>query len=203
MSTEVVLEKVILSYPHLVTPWAGRQNQQASYNCAFIIPSTFTQWPQIQEAANEAVTGFFGASVPENLKMPWLNKFLQPQVVKADQPYAGCYVMNAKDNNYKPEVVDQNIQPIPDMRVKAELWPGCIVNALVNFYAFNNSGNMGVGLGLKKVQLVDNTSEGLIRLGGDQKEASEVFKAVPGAPPATAPAGPVAPGVPGGQQAPW
>lgn len=194
MATDIVLREVILSYPHLVTPWSGQANQEASYNCAFIFPKEFTQWSEIQECVNNATLNKFGAQPPSNLKLPWLNRYLQPSVVKEGQPYAGCYVINAKSDR-KPELLDSNVEPLADMVAKSALFAGCIVNAYVNFYGYNTAGNVGVGTGLRKIQLVDNQSSKIIRLGGDEKAAGDVFQAIPGAPPATAP-------VPGGPQTP-
>ncbi len=193
MATDIVMERVILSYPHLVTPWAGRQGNDPKYNCAFILPQDFAQWPQVQECVNNAILNKFGATPPDNLKLPWLNKFLQPSIVKGG-PYNGLYTFNANaDTARKPELLDQNVQPMSDMVAKSALFGGCIVNGYVNFYGYNNAGNVGVGVGLRKIQLVDN--QNVIRLGEGDKPAEEVFKAVPGAPPPTAqvPGGPAAP----------
>ncbi len=202
MSTEIVLQNVILSYPHLITPWTSRTDKEPNYNCAFICPPDWQQWPQLQDCVNCAIANKFGANVPQNLKLPWLNRFLQPSQVK-DGPYVGWYVINSVSDR-KPELLDQNVQVVPDMKAKGEFFAGCFVNAFVNFYGYANSGNVGVGTGLRKIQMVDNTSDRVIRLGEGDKPASEVFQAIPGAPAPTAPPGaPVTPGAPGGSNPPW
>ena len=199
MSTELVLFDVILSYPHLVTPWTSRTDKEPNYNCAFIFPKDWAQWPEIQDCVNNAIANKFGANVPQNLKLPWLNRYLQASLVK-DGPYQGFYTINSVSDR-KPELLDQNVQVVPDMRAKSEFFAGSIVNAFVNFYGYANSGNVGVGTGLRKIQMVDNTSDRVIRLGEGDKPASDVFKAIPGAPaPMTTPGAPGAPGTP---DVPW
>ena len=198
MSTDIVLSNVILSYPHLITPWAGQQNQEPKYNCAIIFPQNFGQWGELQQCVENAKMNKWGANAPQNLKLPWLNRYLQPNVLK-EGPYAGCYVINANGDR-KPQLVDANVQEVKDMVAKSVFFAGAIVNVYVNFYGYSTSGNNGVGTGLRMVQLVDNVN--VTRLDGDTKEASEVFKTIPGAPAPTtavpgAPLGAVPGAVPG------
>lgn len=68
--------------------------------------------------------------------------------------YAGVYFINvgAKESN-KPQVVDQNVQPILD---QTKLYSGCYGRVSVNLYAYNYNGTKGVGAGkgLNHVQLI-------------------------------------------------
>lgn len=197
MATQIVLSNVILSFPHLTTPWSGRPDIEPGYSCNVILPQDWPQWPEVQAAVDEAIHAKFGATKPANLKLPWLTKILQPKQIKEGQ-YAGCYFMSPGDKRNKPQLVDQNVQPIPDLKVKEVLFPGCIVNVYVGFYGYGTPGDGGVGVGLNSVQLVNNQVEPLQEGGGTP--ASEVFQAVPGAP---APLTPTAPGsIPPGVGAP-
>ena len=192
MATQMVLKNVILSFPHLVTPWSGRPDIELGYSCNVILPQDFPQWNELQACVQEAITAKFGATQPANLKMPWLSKILQPKQIK-DGKYAGCYYLSPSDKRSKPAVVDQNVQPIPDLQVKEKLFAGCIVNVYVGFYGYGTAGDGGVGVGLNSVQLVNDQVEPLQEGGGIS--ASEVFQAVPGAPAPLAPVPGVAPPV--------
>ena len=177
MPTDLVLQRVIIRYPHLDVPWTGNPTYEADYQCQLIIPQNWAQWEQLQAAVNEAIAAKFGANVPQHLKLPWLNKYLQPKLQDSG-PYQGCYFLGAKGKGTKPAVVDANVQPIPDLQIKATIFSGCIVNAYVNFGGYGTT-DAGVGCYLKSIQLIDNTEQAIPDAGGDP---TAVFKAVPGAP---------------------
>jgi hypothetical protein len=194
MSRDIVLQGVILSYPHLFTPRIVQQGQDPKFSANFILPANF-DWSQVQAAVQEAINEKWGANVPPNLKMPWdtvpaLDKNNQPA------PHAGEYFLKSNcQADSRPQVVDQNVNPIID---QSQIFAGCIVNAYVQAYGYDKQVNKGVSLGLNAIQLVDNVN--VTRMGGGGRDATEVFQAVPGSPAPTAPA--AAPGVPGGAPAP-
>lgn len=65
-----------------------------------------------------------------------------------DPTYKGCYFMNAS-STFKPEVVDENRELILD---SSELYSGIYGRACVNFFAYNHTGNRGIGCGLQNLQ---------------------------------------------------
>jgi hypothetical protein len=186
MSRDIVLQGVILSYPHLFTPRIVQQGQDPKFSANFILPANF-DWSQVQAAVQEAINEKWGANVPPNLKMPWdtvpaLDKNNQPA------PHAGEYFLKSNcQADSRPQVVDQNVNPIID---QSQIFAGCIVNAYVQAYGYDKQVNKGVSLGLNAIQLVDNVN--VTRMGGGGRDATEVFQAVPGSPAPTA--APVAPG---------
>ena len=177
MPTDIVLKNVVIRYPHLDAPWTGNPTIDADYQAQLILPQTFAQWEELQAAVNEAIATKFGANVPQHLKLPWLNRYLQPNT-QADGPYQGCYYINAKGKGTKPVVVDGQVQPIPDLQIKQAVFSGCIVYAYVNFGAYQVS-DAGVGTYLKSIQLVNNQVEPIADAGSDP---ANVFQAIPGAP---------------------
>lgn len=65
-----------------------------------------------------------------------------------DPTYRGCYFINAT-STFKPEVVDENRELILD---SSELYSGIYGRASVNFFAYNHTGNRGIGCGLQNLQ---------------------------------------------------
>ena len=183
MATDLVLYNVIIRYPHLAEPWTGKPTIDPDYQANLIIPQDFAQWEQVQASVNEAIAGKWGTNVPQNLKLPWLNRYLQPEV-QADGPYIGCYTLKAKGKGTKPGVVDPDGQTIPDLQIKQLIFSGCIVNAYVNFGAYQVT-DAGVGVYLQGVQLVSNNVE---RIADAGRDVTQVFKAIPGAPAPLTPA---------------
>ena len=63
-----------------------------------------------------------------------------------DAAYKGCYFINASATpDYPPRVVDKDKQEIID---PSEVYSGCYCQAVINLYAYNRSGNRGIGVGL-------------------------------------------------------
>ena len=70
-------------------------------------------------------------------------------------------------------VVNAQRQPIID---PDDVYSGCYVNMAVEFYAYSNSGNKGIGASLIGVQKVKDGD----RLGGEPPKAEDVFGVVGG-----------------------
>lgn len=178
-----VIEGVIIRYPHLVEPWTSNPSQyEADYNCQLILPADWAGWQGLQDLVNQAISEKFGANTPANLKLPWLNKFLQPNQ-QPDGPYQGCYYINASGKGTKPFVVGPDNVELNDLQVKTLIFSGCKVNALLGFYGY--PGGPGVGTALNGIQLLDNTLE---RIPDAGRNVTDAFKAIPGAPPIVQPA---------------
>ena len=90
--------------------------------------------------------------------------------------FAGHWFISAKATmKNRPFVVDGQLQPIID---ESEVYSGCYINAAIQFYAYENSGNKGVAASLIGVQKVQDGE----RLGGAVVEASDVFSVLPAQP---------------------
>jgi len=82
---------------------------------------------------------------PKNLRNP----FRDGDVEKPDlETFAGKVFITASSKN-KPNVVDQNVQPI---LVEDEFYGGCYARASVNAFAYDTAGNRGVSFGLNNIQ---------------------------------------------------
>lgn len=70
---------------------------------------------------------------------------------KPDNPiFRNCYYLNAKSKE-APQIVDGNVQPITD---QTELYSGCYGKVSLTFYAYNCSGNKGIGVWLGNIQKI-------------------------------------------------
>lgn len=67
-----------------------------------------------------------------------------------DEAYANSLFINCKaQETNPPKIFDRHGNEILD---KAEVFSGCYVRAILQFYGYNHSGNFGIGVGLVAVQ---------------------------------------------------
>jgi hypothetical protein len=168
------MNKVIISYPKLFVAEQFQGEGPFFFSAAFLID------PRKQADVIEGLTAACEAAA--DLKWPrseWQDKrrqgprtFWWPIRDGAEKVgkngYAGRVFIQAKSET-RPGVVDQDVQPIMDNTL---IFPGCIVNAQVQFSGYSRPG-WGVGCYLQNVQLVANGE----RLGG-KPDPSSVFEPV-------------------------
>jgi hypothetical protein len=176
MSTKIVLQNCVISFPTLFTPRAPKGSETPRYSASFILPENF-DWTEVKAAAELAKKEKWPSGAPAEL---------QSQIKKVTEgPYNGRYCINANASiDHKPTTVDQNLAPVMDTSV---IFAGCIVNAQISFFGYDK-GKPGVGVGLNMVQLVK--SDGVTRLDNTQS-VDDVFSKVAGAPPAQQASSPV------------
>jgi len=146
--TKVVTGKCRLSYVNVFQPRAAKPGQKEKYSVCVLIPKTDTatinKVKAAVKAAAEAGVGTLGGKIPAGLKNP-----LRDGDTERDAPeYKGHYFINA-NSTQKPGVVDMNVQPILD---PSEVYSGCYGRVSLNFYAYNQEGNKGIGAGLQNLQ---------------------------------------------------
>ena len=181
--TAIVLENVIISFPHLFEPKQYEGQGAFRYSGNFIFPQNYDFTALLALIAAARVE----KGLPETSKTPLSQ-------VK-DGPYKGQWTLAAYAYEYAPQVVDQAVQPIMDKKL---IWAGCRVNANVDIYGHNKAGG-GVTAGLTHVMIVDNVESAALPRLDNRKDAADVFQPIQGAPVASAPAGGAAPtGVPQG-----
>ena len=174
MSKSIVLERVVLSYPHLFEPSAYKAGDTPRYSATFIITDPQFDWSKVQAALDAAAAERFPNGMPANAT--------RSPIIQVDKgPFAGHYAVKGSSKmEYPPEIVDQNVQKLLD---RSALFAGCIVNASLTAFAYEG----GLSFGINHVQLVDN--QNVTRLDGG-KSAEEVFAPIAGAPaPLSGPAG--------------
>lgn len=153
-STKVLIGEVRLSYVHLFTPEVIREGAAPKFSVSLIIPKTNTELVEkIKTAiknAYEAGVGVFGGKKPA--PGTFKNPLRDGDVERPDDPsYAGAYFINASSKT-KPGIVKKGtVTKFTEITDEKEIYSGCYGFVSVNFYAFNQSGNKGIGAGLNNV----------------------------------------------------
>ena len=137
-----------LSYANVWEPHSIN-GSEPKYSVSVIIPksdkATIQKIQQAVEQAKQEAISKFGGKIPANLKLPLRDGDIdRPD----DEAYANSYFINC-NSKQKPQVVDQQVQPILD---QAEVYSGCYGRVSVTFYGFNSNGNRGVAAGLGNIQ---------------------------------------------------
>lgn len=151
--TKVTTGKCRLSYVNVFKARTNLKGDKEEYSVVLLIPKK-------DKASLDKIKGAIAAAMDRGITDKWKGK--KPKNLwnplrdgdedKADEhpEYAGMYYLNAKSTQ-KPLVIDRDKDEILDT---TEVYSGCYGRAVVNFYAFSNSGNDGVGCGLLAVQKV-------------------------------------------------
>jgi len=149
--TKVMTGLVRGAFVTLATPRAiaGDANSVAKYGLVMLIDSADPQLRVLKEAAQEAAVNKWGSKMPKTMKSPFRDG--------NEKDYQGykdmIFVATSATADNKPGVVDAQTPPreIHDMsQCYSGAWYRCVVNA----YAFEKVGNIGVAFGLNHVQKV-------------------------------------------------
>ena len=210
-SQSMTIGPVTLAFPHLFQPQAPRNsNSDPKYNVTALL--TQAQYDQLLPLMMGTVEAAFrnGESARQNFGWAILPCSHKPDVFP-EAAARGMYFMNMKaGQQFKPEVVDVNRQPIIDPGVIKD---GATAYVSVNFYDYNNSGNIGVSAGLGPVMFMEQGE--VLNVGGGGVSAADAFAnvqvagavapggapmpgqaAAPAAAPGAPAAAPAAPGAP-------
>ena len=172
MSTDIVL-KGIIKFPNLFEARQINGRGKPKYS-AILILDPGTDWNALNATIQEALAEKFDRGLPQHWAYPVQDA--------TEDGFPGQGLIKAYSNEeYPPQVVDQHLNKVLD---KGAIFGGCLVNAYIRFYGYDESGNRGVGCGLNAVQIIDNVN--VTRL-DNRKDAAQVFQAIPGAPVQTAP----------------
>ena len=151
--TAVRIGEVRFGYVNVFQPRANEGNEP-KYSVQLLIPKTDTVAKKmideaIKAAAQAGASKFKGGKVPAMLKTPLRDGDLEKP---EDDTYAGMWFMNcsSKQTN-KPGVLVLNNGQFEDALDSDDFYSGCYGCASVNFFAYNASGNQGIGAGLNNV----------------------------------------------------
>lgn len=174
--TQVVTDKVRLSFVHLFTPYAHQQGQEPKYSCTVLVPKSDVATKARIDAAIEAarqdgLSRIWGGAAPPNLPVPvYDGDGVRPNGESFGPECKGCWVFTA-GSKQAPQVVDAAVQPILD---QTEIYSGIYGRVSVNFFPYFAAGRKGIGCGLNNVQKL----EGGEPLGG-RTTAAEDFGSAP------------------------
>ena len=150
---EVKLKNVRLSFPDLFKPRAFNDKTEPKYKATFLIPKDDPQIKAIEAAIIETAKAKWPKDwqkVLNSIKGN-ANKFcFQDGDNKSYDGYEGMMALSAS-NKARPSVFDRDRSPLTEEDGKP--YAGCYVNAIVEFFAYDNSGN-GISASLSGVQFV-------------------------------------------------
>ncbi|MED5019309.1 DUF2815 family protein [Paenibacillus chibensis] len=153
-STAVTTGQVRLSFVHLFQPHANQPGQEPKYSTTILIPKSDGATMQrinaaIEAAAQKGVAGIWNGARPPQLKTPiWDGDGVRQNGEPFGPECKGHWVLTASSKQQQA-IVDVNLNPIIN---QTEVYSGMYARVNINFFAFSNSGNRGVGAGLGPVQ---------------------------------------------------
>lgn len=175
--TRVTTDKVRLSYVHLFKPFAKEQGQEPKFSVTILLPKSDTATKSRIDAAIEAAKQKGTMDKWNGVCPPIVDTPIHDGdgVRRDGTPYGpeckGHWVFTATSRADRPiEVVDANLNPIID---QTQIYSGIYGRVSVNFAAYYNNGNKGIGCYLGPVQKL---SDGEV-LGGGTITAAEAFGA--------------------------
>lgn len=152
---KIFLTNVRLSFPDLFTAKAFKPGDEPRYKATFLIPKGSKQLAAIEEAAIAALEEKFpkkGAALRKQIDGN-NNKCCIADGDLADYDgYAGMIAVSAK-SKARPTVIDRDKTPLAEEDGRP--YAGCYVNAIIEFFGYDNSGK-GLSATLKGVQFADD-----------------------------------------------
>lgn len=148
---KVKLINVRLSFPDLFEARAFKQGDKPKFKATFLVPQDSPQVKEIEAAIKEVAKAKWGAKADSVIKSirgnP--NKFcFQDGDTKDYDGYANMMALSAGSVT-RPLVIDRDKSPLTAADGKP--YAGCYVNASIELFAYDNSGN-GISASLKGVQ---------------------------------------------------
>jgi hypothetical protein len=131
-------------------------------------PEELKLWKQFKQVCNDVCEAAFR----KPLGTPGIKNPFDPPAVPYDLEkypyYENAYVLNARNYNFQPDVVDARLQPILD---KALIYGGCYVRAGIQVYASPKHRTIALSL-----QAIKKERDGE-PIGGGRVSASSLFSA--------------------------
>lgn len=148
--------KVRLSFCHIWQPQAPQNGGDPKYSVTILIPKSDVAtinalYAEMEQAKQAGVNNVWGGTLPPIVKVPLYDgDGVRPSGEPFGPECRGHMVITASSKT-QPQVVDLNVQPILN---QAEVYSGCYGRVSLNFFAYNQAGNRGIGCGLNCVQKV-------------------------------------------------
>lgn len=143
-----------MSYVNVNTPKEPLGGGKPKYSVSLLIPKSDTvTLDKVHAAIQAAYEQGEGILRGTGQSVPPLDRIRTPlrdgdQERPDDPAYRGYFFINAS-STFKPEVVDEHCNEILD---SAEIYSGIYGRASISFFAYNHTGNRGIGCGLRNLQ---------------------------------------------------
>lgn len=173
-ATSIRLGELRFSYAYVFAPRKNEDGTDGKYSVQLLIPKTDAQAKKLIDAAVEAAKQA-GVQKCWNGKMPVPAKLHLPlrdgdEEYPDDETYAGMWFMNAGSKT-KPGIRVLENGQMSEALDMDDFYSGCWGAAVVNFFPYNTSGNMGVAAGLNNVIKTRDDE----KLGGGGRSAETDF----------------------------
>ena len=148
--------KVRLSFCHVWQPQVPQGGGEPKYSVTILIPKSDAAtinalYAEMEQAKQAGINNTWGGTMPPIVKIPLYDgDGVRPSGDPFGPECRGHMVITAS-SKAQPQVVDLNVQPILN---QAEVYSGCYGRVSLNFFAYNQAGNRGIGCGLNCVQKV-------------------------------------------------
>ena len=152
-TTIITGKRTRLSYAHIFEPQTF-EGGASKYSVSLLIPKddkeTLNKIHAAIQAAYEKGESRLKGNGRTTPALSAIGSPLNDGDKKGDEVYAGCYYINAK-NDEKPKVFDQNGNEVMD---RSEVYSGCYAKVKISFFAYNHTGNKGIACSLQGLQKV-------------------------------------------------
>jgi hypothetical protein len=150
--TCIRIGEVRFSYAHVFAPKTNEDGKPGKYAVCIIIPKEDKQAVKLVQDAIEAAklkgkSEKWGGKIPANVKTCLRDGDIDRE---DDEAFADSWFINTSSNN-KPGVKVLGDGSIEDALGEDDFYSGCYGAVTINFFAYENSGNKGVGAGLNNV----------------------------------------------------
>lgn len=144
----LIIKDVRFSFAHVFHP----DELSGKYSCRILIPKDHPQVNEIKGAIERAIAD--GADKLRGRKLGWTDVLHDGDLEKGDETHSGNFYLNAKSTR-KPGVVKVNTSGLggktTEITDENEFYSGCYGHVSVGFFAFANSGNAGISVGLNNL----------------------------------------------------
>ena len=150
---KIKLNNVRLSFPALFKAEAFKPGDDPRFKATFLIPEGSAQATEVEKAAIAALEEKFpkkGATIYKQIFGNNNKCNISDGNLAEYDGYAGMIAVSAKSKT-RPLVIDTDKTPLAEDDGKP--YAGCYVNAIIEFFGYDNSGK-GVSATLKGVQFV-------------------------------------------------
>lgn len=156
----------VLSFPHLFVPRAPTPGADERYSLVLIFDENAQNTPEykaMKKAVMAEAEAKWGVKARDMIAKGQLRLPFRDASEKSQYPgYEDGKVFISAWSKQKPDVIDGRLSDV----VPSDVFPGCLGRITYSVFAYDNSGNKGVSIGLNNVQVTNFTTP---RLDGKKK----------------------------------
>jgi hypothetical protein len=148
LTTKYVTPEVVCSFPYLFE----KSDYTDKYGLSIPVPvDNDDEIKKIKTMIGNAAENKWGKKSRAEIGKKIASPLRVGNDEKEDDAVYSDTIFFSANSSSKPGVVDAGLKPIID---QDEIYPGCIIRASVNFYAYDYKGKKGVACGLQNVMKV-------------------------------------------------